>query len=142
MNCKKSYLQQTFFDTPFKVISIKNYSVYSSTSYTSNALSDHKRQLDNEVMIYRDLKQQNQLKKLIAEFALFWKDFRNVIDVLKKQWMFINVLSSLKSSAVKIYLLSSKNKAVINQEFNKLHKQKKLKWTSKATEYSFSVFVI
>ena len=49
---------------------IENYSVYSPTSYTSNTLGNHKRQLSNEVMIYRNPEQQNQLKKLIAEFAL------------------------------------------------------------------------
>ena len=57
MNCEKSCLQQAFFSTPFKVISIKNYLVYSSTNYTNDTLNNHEKWLSNEVMIYRDLKQ-------------------------------------------------------------------------------------
>ena len=79
---------------------------------------------------------------MIVEFILLWKDFRNMVNVSKKQWMSINMLSGSKSSAAKIYQLNLKNKTVINQKFNKLHKQEKLKWTNKVTKYSFSVFVI
>ena len=48
-----------------------------------------------------------------------------MINVLKEQWMFIDVLLNLKSSVAKVYLLNLKDKAVINWEFNKFYKQKK-----------------
>ena len=63
---------------------IENYLVYLLISYTSDAFGDCERWLSNGVMIYRDLEQQNWLKKLIAEFALFWEDFKNVVNVLKE----------------------------------------------------------
>ena len=85
MDCEKSCLQQAFFDTLLETMSIENYLMYSPTSYTSNALDDHERWLGNEVMIYRDPEQQNQLKKLIAEFALLWEDSGNMVDVLEEQ---------------------------------------------------------
>ena len=56
--------------------------------------------------------------------------------------MSINVLSGLKSPVTKVYSLGLKDRAVIDQEFDKLHEQEKLKWTSKATKYGFLIFVI
>lgn len=93
-------------------------------------------------MIYGNPERQDQLEKLVAEFASLWEDSGNVVDIPEEQWMAIDVVPGSKPPAAKVYPLGPKDRAVIDKEFDRLHKQGKLEWTSEATEYGFPVFVV
>ena len=53
------------------------------------------------------------------------------------------MISDAKSFAIKMYSFNSKkNKKVINKEFNRLHKEKKMLRIKKFIVYNYSMFVI
>ena len=56
--------------------------------------------------------------------------------------MFISIISNAKSFAIKIYSFNSKNKEMMNKEFNRLHEKEKILWTEKFKIYDYSIFVI
>ncbi len=117
-----------------------------STSTVSNLLSikvnsDLKIILQNNITIY-DI---NQIVITIAEIINFyniWTDQKNTVDILKKNWMSITLVSETKISSARVYSLSTKDKKLINEIFDKLHKQYKLTWIKQSTLYDFSVFVV
>ena len=48
--------------------------------------------------------------------------------------------TKLKSS--RVYLVDSQNRDFIDKKFNKLHREKKMSWTTKVTFFDFLVFVV
>jgi hypothetical protein len=44
--------------------------------------------------------------------------------------------------AFKVYLLSIKDKKVVDKTFNKLHEQDRMSWTTTSTPFSYPVFVV
>ena len=55
---------------------------------------------------------------------------------LKSDW------ESRVPKTARVYPLSNESKAVVDQTFDKLHKQGRLSWTAESTPFSFPVFVV
>ncbi len=114
-----------------------------STSTVLNLLSikvnsDLKIILQNNITIY-DI---NQIVIVIAKIINFydiWTDQENTVDILKKNWMSITLVSETKISSARVYSLSTKDKKLIDEIFDKLHEQHKLTWIEQSTLYNFSV---
>jgi len=117
-----------------------------STSTVLNLLSikvnsDLKIILQNNITIY-DI---NQIVITIAEIVNFydiWIDQENTVDISEKNWMSITLVSETKISSARVYFLSTKDKKLIDEIFDKLHEQHKLTWIEQSTLYNFSVFVV
>lgn len=58
------------------------------------------------------------------------------MNLLLKQWIKIKITEKTFKS-FRIFKISSENKIFIDKKFNALHKQKKLKWTTKSIFYVF-----
>ena len=56
--------------------------------------------------------------------------------------MFINIISNVKFDLFRVYSFESQNKKFTNKKFDKLHIEKKFRWTTKFIFYKFSIFVI
>jgi hypothetical protein len=65
-----------------------------------------------------------------------------VIVVSKNEWMFVTLKSDTRFKVVKIYSMSSKNKQLINEIFDKLHFQEEMHWIKKSIVHEVSIFVI
>ena len=95
-------------------------------------------------MTYEDEHAIEQYIKLVNEFSILWKN-ENFIDVFMKQWMRINLRDDWQSKIFekfKIYSLSIEDQKIVDETFDKMHDQDRLKWTDTATLFSYSVFVI
>ena len=56
--------------------------------------------------------------------------------------MLIILKSNAKLKLVKIYLIKSKKRLIINVTFDKIHANDKITWVNQSTLFNFSIFVV
>ena len=95
------------------------------------------------IIIYKSIsKIQQKLQKTTKFFSNIWSDSNDTINIFKKNWMFINIISNVKFDLFRVYSFDSQNKKFVNKKFDKFYVEKKFRWTTKPTFYKFSIFVI
>ena len=85
-----------------------------------------------------------QLCKLIEKYSSLWTD-QEFANLSKNNWMRLSLKTDWKAKIkekAKIYSLEQRDKALVDETFNKLHTQKRLNWTNRETSFSFSIFVV
>ena len=81
---------------------------------------------------------------LIDEYSSLWKNI-DFVKLSEKNWMKISLKFDWKnkiSDKARVYSLSRKNKKLVNQTFNKLHKIDKLDWTIDFIFFNYSIFCV
>ena len=68
-----------------------------------------------------------------------WRE--KVINISSKKWMSINLKQNAKIAVIRVYSIESKEKEIIDQEFDKLHAQKRMQYFSHSIAHDYSVFV-
>ncbi len=97
-----------------------------------------------EMIVYEDEIEKQKFDKLINEFSKIWKNER-FIDVSKEQWMRLSLKEDWQNkmtAKIKIYSLSTDDRKIVNDTFNRIQAQNKLKFIIAATSFAYSVFVI
>ena len=99
----------------------------------------------NDVIIHNSFDEAvKAFVNIVDQYVKLWID-QDFAKLSMKNWMRISLKadwnSKIKKKA-KIYSLRIKNKTVVDEIFNKLHDQERLFWTSEATSFSFSYFVV
>ena len=82
--------------------------------------------------------------KFVHEFFSLWIN-QEFVNLFEQNWMKISLKANWKfkiKNKVKMYFVEIKNRIVINETFNKLHKKNKLSWINEFTLFNFSCFVI
>lgn len=101
--------------------------------------------LDNGVKVYGDAAAIKQIADLVAEYPTIWES-KGFVQIPPKRWMTMLLKPGWESmvSAIKprIYPLGNEARWVINETFDKMHKQGRLEYTTDLIPFSFSVFVI
>ena len=95
-------------------------------------LTNMKIKLFNEFMIYEDENAKKVYTNFINEFSTLWKD-HEFIDVFESSWMRISLKDNWQFKIIekfKIYSLETKNKKILNNTFDNLHKKNRFKWTN------------
>ena len=67
-----------------------------------------------------------QLTNITKSFPTIWEDHGLPVDLSKQDWMAINFKEGTESQSEKMYSVSHCNQKVIDEIFNKMHKQKKM----------------
>jgi hypothetical protein len=97
-----------------------------------------------EVIVYENERKKQKFHRLINEFSKIWKDER-FIDVSKEQWMRFSLKKRWQDKMIvkiKIYSLKIDDKKMINDIFNRLQTQSRLKFTIATTFFNYSIFVM
>ncbi len=97
-----------------------------------------------DVIVYENENEKQKFDRLINEFSKIWKD-EKFIDVSKKQWMRLSLKNEWQNKLIvkiKIYSLDTNDRKIVNDIFNRLQTQNKLKFTIVATSFAYSVFVV
>ncbi len=118
----------------------------SSTSTVSNLLStkvdsDLKSTLSNDITIYDITQMITAIAEIVNSYDI-WTDKKNIVNIFKENWMSITLTFDAKISLTRVYSLSTKDKKLIDEIFDKLHEQHKLTWIEQSTLYDFSMFVV
>ncbi len=116
------------------------------TSTVSNLLStkidsDLKSTLQNDVTIYDITQIITAIAEIVNSYDI-WTDKRNIVNIFEENWMSITLTFEIKIFLTRVYSLSTKDKKLIDEIFDKLHEQHKLTWIKQSMLYDFSVFVV
>ena len=99
--------------------------------------------LSNDIIVYDSSTNVAKLIAIINEFFQIWNDQNIIVKIFKIEWMFINFKSKTKSlKSIKIYLVDSKKRTIIDIIFDKMHVDDKIIWINQSTFFNFSIFVI
>ena len=86
------------------------------------------------------------IAQTVDSFPNLWKDTGNVVNVPELQHMEIPLVdnweSLYKPGQARVYPVGQRDKQVIDAEFDKLHAQDRMEWTTTATPFSFPCFVV
>ena len=98
------------------------------------------------VTVYGGLPKNNGTQQTFTDVVNFyfnvWRDSEKVINVPQDQWMSIDTKIGVKTDAAKMYPAGFQNRAIIDKEFDGLHRQGKMQWTKSFTKYGYPVFVV
>ncbi len=101
--------------------------------------------LSNRIRVYRDSAAIKQIAELVAKYPTIWES-QGFIQILPERWMTVPLKLGweLKVSAIKprIYPLGNEACCIIDDTFDKMHKQGRLQYTTEPTPFNFPVFVI
>ena len=95
-----------------------------------------------DIIVYDTSKVVEIIISMTKVFLNFWQNDDFVVNLFSKKWMFIDLKSDVKSMLFKIYSFDQTNKNFIDQKFDKLQRQNKLKYITQSTSFNYSVFVI
>ena len=101
-----------------------------------------KRITSNDITIYDNVSIYDRFFVVADAYFDIWRDNKNIVNISKKNWMSISTITKTKSNAFKIYFLKSKNRTIIDKEFDRLHVESKMSWITEFTLYDYFCFVI
>ena len=84
----------------------------------------------------------NWLFKIIEQYPKVWKASRPIVGIPKSDWMIIPLVLDAKHDAAKVYPLGSQDREVVNKEFDQLHKEEWMEWTSQPIPHGYPIFVV
>lgn len=85
---------------------------------------------------------QSKLQETAEAFPNIWRDSGGTVNIPEEDWMPINTLPGTKPDPPRVYPVGLQDREFIDKEFDKLHQEGKLSWTTEATPYGFPVFVV
>lgn len=100
--------------------------------------------LPNGIKIYGFDTERQAYAKLVEEFPSLWKD-DGFIKVPPEEWMRIPLKDGWQDKLTgrsKIYPLGIEDRKLVDETFDNMHEQGRLKWTDEETPFSFPVFVV
>lgn len=104
----------------------------------------HEQELPNGIKIYDTQSERQIYTKLVNEFPTLWND-DGFIKVPPDEWMRIPLKEGWQDKLTgrsKIYPLGIEDRKLVDETFDKMHEQGRLKWTDEETPFSFPVFVV
>ena len=98
--------------------------------------------ISNEITIYETKTNQDAIKQVVEIYFAFWSnDNDSTVKISESDWMSSTLLSEARISSVKIYSIESKDEQLIDDMFDKLHEQSRMKYFKHFISHDYSVFV-
>ena len=99
--------------------------------------------IDSDIIIYDTNSNQDKIRQVAKVYLKLWSnDDDATMKISENDWMSINLLFDAKILIAKVYSIEFKDKHLIDEMFNKLHKQKRMKYIKYSTAHDYSIFVI
>ena len=101
--------------------------------------------LPNGVTIYGEPNVVAQLAAVVEEFADIWEDKGGSVDLPQEDWIRIPLRSDWETKITgrpKVYPLGIRDRAIVDEVFDKLQAQGRLEYTKQPTPFCFPVFVV
>ena len=113
----------------------------------SGATVEPEQLLKNGVTIYgRTMTAVTALAEVVNHYPHLWEDNSNVADIPEEEWMEIPLLENwqelYKPGQAKVYPLGTKDCEIVDDSFEKLHRQGRMEWTSQATPFTYPCFIV
>ena len=98
--------------------------------------------MPNGITIYGTTEAAEEIAAVAGEFPEIWEDQGATVDIPEEEWMPIPLKPDAVAKPSRVYPVSQKDRAIIDETFDKLHEQGKMEWSSQPTSYSYPVFVV
>ena len=128
---RKSFTNQTFDSS--KRLKLSTTFITSSSNIV----------LFNDVTIY-SFDETKVFRNLIVEFSILWTN-SEFVDLSKKNWMRILLKTNWKNKIfekTKMYLLKTKDRALVDKTFDELHDLNRLFWINESISFNYSMFCV
>ena len=101
--------------------------------------------LENGIRVFGDTDAVKQISDLVAEYPSIWES-QGFVQIPPERWMKVPLKPGweTKVSAIKprVYPLGNDARRLVDDTFNELYQQGRIKFTSDPTPFSFPVFVV
>ena len=103
--------------------------------------------LKNEVTVYENAETVTVLSDVINKYPQIWEDSGHTVDISESDHMSISLMTDWNCfTALKlahwVYSMRDAERQVIDKEFDKMHSQECMSWSSELSSFEFSVFII
>lgn len=136
---------QLAYDSAIFLPSLQSFSDLSTRSLPSLVDSLMEIVLDNWIKVYRNAATVKQISELVSQYPSIWKS-QGFVQIPPEQWMKVQLKpgweSKVSSIKLKVYPLGNNNRRIVDNTFNEMHKQRRLKFTTDPRPFSFLVFVV
>ena len=95
-----------------------------------------------EINVYDDVNVRNKFANVALNYLKLWNDNEFTMKISKNEWMSIELKFDVKIETTKIYSFDFANKKFVNEIFDKLHAQKRMKYIIQFTSHDYSMIVI
>ena len=125
-----------------------NTSVGSALSESTSSISPNsvnlERTITSGVTIYGHTNEASHFQSIAENFPCIWEPPTGVVNVPEEEWMSIDTVPDAETKIVanKPFPTNDQDKEIIDKEFDRLHEEGKLSWTSRPTKYGFPAFVV
>ena len=95
-------------------------------------------------MIYDNSEVRKKIEKIVDKWKNLWKKKSFTIFVSKSVFMLISLKSNWaeKIKTYRIYFFDLQNRIFVNEIFDKLHNENKMRWSKQSIFFEYPVFVI
>jgi hypothetical protein len=108
------------------------------------AVDENSPTLENGITVYGDDPTIAQLAEVVGRFPRLWVDKGTTVRVSDDRHLTVPLKDDWASTSftTKPYPLSDKDRIIVDELFDKLHKDGKMKWSDEPTRFSALVFVV
>ena len=111
-----------------------------STATTIDPRLEHV--LPNGVTVYGNDEALRSFSSIVADYQDVFEDSGSTIDLPENQWMPIPLKPNAIAKPSKVYPLGHRDRQVVDETFDKLQKQGKLRFSTQPTPFSWPCFVV
>ena len=94
------------------------------------------------ITIYGTADVQKQFAQVAQTYPSLWQDTGRTVDVPEAEWMPITLKPDATVDPAKVYPLGPVDREFLDQEFDKLHAQGRMEYTTQPTPFGWPVFVV
>ena len=84
--------------------------------------------LPNGITVYSTPEVATAITTVASEYPEIWTDQGTTVNIPKEEWMPIPLKPGLPPKPTRVYLVSQRDKQVIDETFDKLYSQGKITW--------------
>ena len=95
-----------------------------------------------DIIVYDKFSIQTQLFKIVESYSRLWYNDDFIVNISEEKWISIKLKFDAKIETFKVYLLELDDRVFLDETFDKLYVQNRMKYITQSIEHEYSVFVI
>ena len=98
--------------------------------------------LFSKIIIYYDFEIRDKFVNVINNYSNLWNDNKFIVKIFVNKWMSIEIIFEFKIETTKMYFFDFVDRKFVDEIFDKLHVQNKMKYTFQFIAHDYSIFAI
>ena len=111
-------------------------------NFVSNSNINVEKILFANITIYNNINARIKFANVIENYLKLWNDNEFIVRISFEKWMLIELKFDAKIETTKIYFSNFSNRKLIDEIFDKLHVQNRMKYINQFISHDYFVFVV